>query len=130
MIMSANSFAAFLENAAMALLLMLALLVSWVILKRMTSAMRKGVIAAESVLIDGLTVSVQSRKLEVCFIVPEGWGHACDLTVLNDARDVLKTLHAGSLHAGEHSFSCDLSDLDATFLSFKTEGQTLERRLR
>ena len=68
MIMSANSFAAFLENAAMALLLMLALLVSWVILKRMTSAMRKGVIAAESVLIDGLTVSVQSGKLEVCFI--------------------------------------------------------------
>ena len=127
--MNAESFANFLNNAAMALLLMLALLAVWVILKRMASVMRKGVIAAESSLIDDLTVSVSNDTVEIHFVVPKGWKHDCHLTLLDDSHSVIETLHAGLLSAGEQSFSFDNSTLKAIFLSFETEGQALKRRL-
>lgn len=127
--MNAESFSNFLDNAAMALLLMLALLAAWVILKRMTSAMRKGVISAESSLIDGLTVSVSSDQVEIRFFVPKGWNHECHLTLLDRSYSVVETLHSGHLTSGEQSFSSDHSTRKATFLRLETDGQTLERRI-
>ncbi len=127
--MNAESFASFLENAASALLLMLVLLVAWVILKRMTSAMRKGVISAESSLIDGSTVSVSSDQVEIRFFVPKGWNHECHLTLLDGSHSVVETLHSGHLTSGEQSFSFDHSTRKVTFLRLETDGQTLERRI-
>ena len=127
--MNAESFTNFLENAAMALLLLLASGVVWVILKRMASAMRKGVIAAESSLIDGLNVSVSSDAVEIRFVVPQGWKHNCELTLLDDSRSTVETLHTGPLPPGEQLITYDNSTLKATFLNFETEGQALQRRL-
>jgi len=127
--MTAESFETFLENAAMALLLMLAVLAGWVILKRMSSAMRKGVIAAESHLVDGLKVTVNRATVVVGFTVPDGWTADCHLTLVDESRVPLKTLHAGPLERGDHSFSCDVSEIKAAFVCFETRGQSLERRI-
>ena len=127
--MTADSFETFLENAAMALLLMLAVLAGWVILKRMSSAMRKGVIAAESHLVDGLTVTVNRATVVIGFTVPQGRTADCHLTLVDESRAPLKTLHAGPLEKGDHSFSCDVSQMDAAFVCFETLGQSLERRI-
>ena len=127
--MTAESFETFLENAAMALLLMLAVLAGWVILKRMSSAMRKGDIAAESHLVDGLTVTVNRATVTVRFTVPPGWTADCHVTLVDESRAFLKTLHTGQLEKGEHSFSCDISAMNAAFVCFETSGQSLERRI-
>ena len=127
--MTAESFETFLENAAMALLLMLAVLAVWVILKRMSSAMRKGVIAAESHLVDGLKVTVNRATVTVRFTVPPGWTADCHVMLVDESRAFLKTLHTGPLEKGEHSFSCDISGTKAAFVCFETRGQSLERRI-
>ena len=127
--MTADSFETFFENAALSLLLMLAVLAGWVILKRMSSAMRKGVIAAESHLVDVLTVTVNRATVVIGFTVPQGWTADCHLTLVDESRAPLKTLHAGPLEKGDHSFSCDVSQMDAAFVCFETLGQSLERRI-
>lgn len=128
--MTASAFKEILENAAWAMLLMLAGMTVWVILKRMSAAMRKGVIAAESALVDGLEVVVDQGRVEVSFNVPEGWQHDCHVHLLDASRTVLKQLHSGKLDEGRHSFTQEVIETPAVFLKFETTGQKLERRLQ
>ena len=127
--MTADNFQRFLENAASALLLMLFVLVVWIILKRMSSAMRKDVIAAQSALVDGLIVNVERGVITIAFNVPQGWSHPCHVRILDASRGTVKILNAAPLDSGLQSFTCDASELEAAFISLETAGQKLERRL-